>query len=456
MNTSLKSALLAAAIALIGGCAAMPKDSGFHDVRSAVEQRSGQRVQWNRFSADDHDLDAAVRDLIAQPLTADRAVQIALINNRSLQSTYEELGVAQAELVQAGLLKNPVFDADAKFLEGGGGTIVELSVMQSFLDIFFIPLRKRIASGAFEVAKLRVAGAAVDLVAEVREAYYAHVAAEQVLELRRTVVSATDAAYGLSRRIHDAGNNTALDVAQERALYEQSKLELAHGESTVLDTRERLNALLGLWGTNTTWTINERLGDPPAEESPAAEIERRAVESNLLLAAMKHQLDGAAITLGLRRSTAWLSEAEVGVAAEREPEGTWAFGPAISAPIPLFDQGQASTAIARSEFERIRQHYFATAIEVRSAARSARNRLMAARARAEYLRQVILPLRQEITHETQLQYNAMQVGAFQLLAAKQNEIEAGVQYIESLREYWIARSAFEQVTSGSIHTKVSQ
>lgn len=438
---------------LLVGCVTVPRDSGFTDVQKSVNDRAAQRVQWNRFSADDRAVHAAVRDLLAQPLSADRAVQIALLNNRNLQATYEDLGVAQAELVQAGLLKNPVFNADAKFLESAGGTIVELSVMQSFLDVFFIPLRKRIASGAFDIAKLHVTGAAIDLVAEVRAAFYAHAAAEQVLELRRTVVSATEAGYDLSRRIHDAGNNSTLDVANERALYEQSKLDLAQAEANVLDTRERLNVLLGLWGENTAWTINERLGDPPADELPTNDLESSAVESNLQLAAMKLQLDAEAITLGVRRSTGWLSEAEVGAAAEHEEDGTWGFGPAISAPIPIFDQGQASQAITRSQFERMRQQYIATAVEVRSAARAGWNRWNAARARAEYLRQVVLPLRQQITRETQLQYNAMQIGAFQLFSAKQSEIETGVAYIEALREYWIARSAVEQLRSGgSIHS----
>jgi cobalt-zinc-cadmium efflux system outer membrane protein len=136
------------------------------------------------------------------------------------------------------------------------------------------------------------------------------------------------------------------------------------------------------------------------------------------------------------------------MAAEREPDGEWAVGPSVSIPIPLFDQGQASTAAARAELERIRQQYIATAVQVRSAARAARNRLLAARARADYFRAVMLPLRREITQETQLQYNAMLVGAFQLLAAKQAEIEAGAQYIEALRDYWIARAKFQQVQSG--------
>jgi cobalt-zinc-cadmium efflux system outer membrane protein len=443
-----RAILVIASAGTVAGCASVPREVGFGDVRSEVERRAGHRVQWNRLTADDRSVGAAVDDLLAQGLTAERAVQIALLGNRRLQATYEELGVAQAEVVQAGLLRNPVFDGEVKFLEGGDGTTVELAVVQDFLDVFFIPLRRRIAATAFEGEKLRVTGAALDLVGEVRTAFYTHAAAEQALELRRIVVAATEASYDLARRIREAGNMTALDVANERALYEQAKLDQALAESAALDTRERLNVLLGLWGPRTTWTVRGRLPDPPAEETSAGGIERRAVARNLDLAIARNRVESAARTLGVRRSMGLLPEAEAGVAAEREPDSEWAAGPAFSFPIPLFGQGQPATAGARSALERVRQQYTATAVEVRSAARTARNRLLAARARAEYFRQVILPLRQEITRQTQLQYNAMQIGPFQLLQARQGEIDAGVQYIDALRDYWIARAQADQVESG--------
>lgn len=241
---------------------------------------------------------------------------------------------------------------------------------------------------------------------------------------------------------------TDLDLATERALGEQAKLDLAQAEAAVLDNRERVNVQLGLWGTSTTWAVRERLPDPPADEGAMDEIERLAVERSIDLAVARKEIEASARTLGIRRALGLLPEAEAGAAAEREPDGEWSVGPAFALPIPLFDQGQAATATARSQLERARQQYIATAVEVRSAARAARNRLLTARARADYYREVMLPLRREITGHTQRQYNAMLIGAFQLLQAKQGEIEAGVQYIDALREYWIARNQLQQVESG--------
>ena len=101
---------LCALLLLLSGCATFDQRAGFSDVRTAVEERSGKRVAWNLGTELDAEAAEDVRRLLAGPLTADAAIQVALLNNRGLQATYAELGVAQADVVQAGLLTNPVFD----------------------------------------------------------------------------------------------------------------------------------------------------------------------------------------------------------------------------------------------------------------------------------------------------------------------------------------------------------
>src|SRR4051812_29833172 len=103
--------LYVASVGLLGGCATGPEAAGFADVKTVALSRTGHAIQWDQGAADEHAVEESVRALLQRELTADQAVQIALINNRNLQATYEELGIAQAELVQAGLLRNPVFDA---------------------------------------------------------------------------------------------------------------------------------------------------------------------------------------------------------------------------------------------------------------------------------------------------------------------------------------------------------
>jgi cobalt-zinc-cadmium efflux system outer membrane protein len=440
--------LVAPTLLLVAGCATVPRDAGFPDVADDVARRTGHRVYWNQGTAEDQSARDGVRALLRGEMTAADAVQVALLNNRGLQATYADLGVAQAQVVQAGLLKNPVFDGDLKFSADGGGTKIELAVVQDFLDVLLIPLRKAVAQTAFEGAKARVTGAVLDLAGRTRAAFYTHQAAGQTLEMRRSVSEATAASYDLARRLRKAGNINDLALAQERAVHEQARLDLAAAEAAVLDTRERLNVLMGLWGADVDWKAAARLPDPPADDTATEGVERRAVENSLDLAVARTEVESGARALGVRRSFGLLPELEVGAAAERELEGGWAVGPAFSLPIPLLDQGQASIAAAGAELARARDRYAATAVEVRSAARAARNRENAARARAAYYKDVMIPLRNQITAQTQLQFNAMQVGAFQLLQAKRDEIEAGVAYIDALRGYWVARAELDQILGG--------
>lgn len=437
--------------ALAGGCANVPRQAGFPDVRAEVAERTGgKRVVWNQGGKADTAVAESIRAMLGQELSVDQAVQVALLNNRNLQAVYENLMIAQADLVGAGLLSNPVLDADIRFFEAG--TSVESAVVQDFLQLLYIPLRKRIASAAFEATKLQVAGEVLDLAGEVRAAYYDFQAAQQTVEFRRQVVIATGASYDLSGRMRRAGNVTELALANERALYEQSKIDLAAAEAEVVQNRERLNELMGLWGEQTSWTIATRLPELPlaSEEVAGEAIERRAIERSLDLAAAALEIRVAAGRLGIARPFGALGFAEAGLSAKLEPDGEWAFGPALTVPIPLFNQGQPAVARYAAELRRAQQHFGAAAVSVRSRVRAAHQAVTAARARAHYYRQVVLPLRGKIVDESLLQYNAMQIGPIDLLLAKQQQIDAANDYIESLREYWLARIDLDQILSGRL------
>ena len=248
---------------LVTGCATFDQRAGFSDVSTVVEARSGKRVVWYRGSELDTQVDQEVRALLHDTLTVDGAVQVALLNNRTLQALYAELGVAQADLVQAGLLRNPVFDGAVRFLLSGGPAKVDLSAALDFLDIFYLPLRKRVAAARFEEAKLQVTGAVLDFAATVQGAFYRHQANEQRLELLQTMTQALAASFEVAQRLHAAGNITDLDLARERAVFEEAKVQLRAAESAGRQSREHLNTLMGLWGQQTTWQIDRRLPRPP-------------------------------------------------------------------------------------------------------------------------------------------------------------------------------------------------
>src|SRR5437870_13065995 len=214
--------LLSGTVAL-AGCAHVDPNPAFQELANTVHRRTGKRVQWNRGSAEDAEAQAAVASLLSHPLTAGSAVQIALLNNHKLQATYEELGIAQADLVEAGLLRNPIFTFERRF----PGQALEMDVLKEFIDILLLPLRKRIAAAQFEAAKLRVGHEILNLSGEVRAAFYEHQGDQQLVDLRKTVAGATERSAESALRMHEAGHLKNLDLATEQASHAQAKIELA-------------------------------------------------------------------------------------------------------------------------------------------------------------------------------------------------------------------------------------
>jgi cobalt-zinc-cadmium efflux system outer membrane protein len=439
-----------ALLVLLTGCTTVRLDAGFPEVSALVEERSGLKLFWNNGTDLDKDAEAKLALLLEKKLTADDAVQIALLNNRELQGFYADLGVAQADLVQAGLLSNPIFDASIKWpAPGGGRPDLELAAVMNFLDIFYLPLRKRVAAARFEETKTRVGGMVLDFAGRVRTAFYAHQANEQMLDLRQTIVQALSASFDVTQRVHEAGNITDLDLARERRLLEAGKLALRSAEIGARQSREELNMLMGLWGNQTEWQAEQRLPDIPQQPMPSKNIEAVALKTSVDLLQSRQRLLAAGEQLGLNKATALLPESHLGPLGERS-DGAWEVGPVLEFPIPLFDQGQARTGRAAAELRRAQQEYYALAVKIRATARALRDRAQGARDRALYYRDIMLPLHERIVNETQLQYNAMQLGPIQLLRAREQQIETGAAYVEALRDYWLARTELAQLLSGRL------
>lgn len=432
-------------IALLAGCASVDPNPAFADLAKTVHLRTGKRVQWNRGGPADAQAQQAIVSLLHPPLTAESAVQIALLNNRNLHATYEELGIAQADLVEAGLLKNPIFTFERRF----PGQAMELDVLKEFIEILLLPVRKHIARAQFEAAKLRVGQEVLNLAGEVRAAFYEHQGDQQLVDLRKTVVDATARSAEMALKINQAGNLKNLDLANEQASHTQATIELAKAQSAAARSREKLNKLMGVFGTQTNWTVAPRLPELPPRDS-SGDLETRAIQQRLDLAAARQDYIAIARSAGIVRLDAILERGEIGAHYERETSGEYSVGPSVNLPLPIFNQGQPAVARGGAKLRQAQQRYLALAADIRSDVRAARDRMILARREADYVKSTALPTRTRVTEESQLEYNAMQLSPFQLLQAKQEEVRTGADYVEALRDYWTARAELEKAVGGSL------
>ena len=274
---------------VLSGC--VSRDVGYEDVRKVVASRSGHDVRWGYLEGEAGSSDA-VQKLLTQPLTAENAVKVALLNSAELQAAFEELGVARAELVSALRLPNPVAEGSVRFRKRESATL-DFAVTEDLTQLIFLPLRNGVAQAQLEVAKAAVAGRALDLVLQVRTAFYGYLADQQVLEFRQTVLDALEASAVTAKSLHDAGNITDLDLETEQVLHEEAKVSNASARAALSVSRERLSALLGLWGKGADWQVAGRLDDPPAD-SALVDLESKAIERSLDLAIIKHRFEAAA------------------------------------------------------------------------------------------------------------------------------------------------------------------
>ncbi len=431
------------AATLLLGC--VPSRSAvFGPVDRDVQQRVGLGVSW---SEDGH-ASAAIEALLAKPLDLDAAVRIAFARNRRLQARFDELGIAASQVADATVLPPTAVDADYKRALSGGGSEIELSVIQDVLDLLQLGQRRGIANADLRGAQARAVAATVELAAEVEMAFYNVIASEQELELVKTVFDASNASADLVERQHAAGNTTDLALAREQEQRERARIEIGRAQQTIKASRARLGALLGVADNQKAWTTAGRLADPPATIPDLDDLATAASNASLDLEALRADADAAAARHRYAMVRTILPELGAGVAVARRDGADWEVGPAIRIGIPLFNQQQGPRARALAEQRRARNELAATRTELAASAQTTRSRVEQAFAEVRQLVDVVMPLRKRVLDETVLQYNAMNANTFELLMARRDMVDVGRQYIEALRRYWSAMAETKALRRG--------
>lgn len=441
--------MIALAAVALAGCTTVDGDAAFDETASKIALEGDAVLIWDRGGEGDREIDRIVAGLLAEPLTAAAAVQIGLLRNPELQAVYADLGIAQAAVAQAGRPRNPVFDATLDFPEDGGPVSLDFGLAFEFLDLLFVPLRKRVAASELETAKLTVAARVLDLESRLRHGFRTVQASQQRLELFEQVTQAAAASLTAARSLRQAGNITELDLLNELSFAADAQMAREEARLALLKARDELSLLMGLAGNERDWRIDRRLPAPPETGLAVGALPARALEASLALAAAAQTITTQGAQYRVTNIAALIPELEAGLEAERD-DGAWEIGPVFALPVPLFDQGQARRAIARYEIERAQKLYLAVADRVRARSGVLEARIAEARGRAIRYRSEILPLTARILDRTQRQFNAMQLGVFELLTAKRRQIAAATGYVEALDDYWAARIDVEALLKGHL------
>ncbi|HEX6703784.1 MAG TPA: TolC family protein [Albitalea sp.] len=440
--------LIAAATAalVLAGCASFSPDGGAGKVSELTKERTGQAVTLQRTASETDSASARASELLNQPLTPNATVEIALLNNRGLQASFSQLGIAEADRVRAGRLANPTVSFG--HLGGGGVTEIDRSVMFNILGLLTLPVASQVAQQQFEQTQYQVASEAVGVAAEARKAFFGAVAAQDLAKYHEQVKEAADASNELARRMLQAGNFNKLAQMREQAFYADATANLARARHQAVVERERLARVLGLTGEQVALKLPDRLPDLPKEPVEPKDAEQTAIDKRLDVLMAKRTTDATAKSLGLTKATRFINVLQAGYANKSQTGEPRQNGYEIELELPLFDFGSTRAARAEATYMQAVHRTAEIAVNARSQVRESYSAYRTAYDLAKHYRDEVVPLRKRISNENLLRYNGMLIGVFELLADSKDQVMSVAGYIEALRDYWVADTDLQTALTG--------
>ncbi|MEO5807009.1 TolC family protein [Devosia sp.] len=425
----------------LSACATFSKDGGMSPVLSNVRTELGQDVVKLSTPEAEAVAKGRVMALLANSLTADTAVQVALLNNRGLQAEFNRLGVSEADYVEASLPESPIISIGK--LVNGADFEIERRLVGSLLSLFTLPARRSIAESEFEASRLRATQATFALAAETRRAFYRAVAATQIVGQLEKARQAADAAAELTIKLGETGAATTLEQARASAFYAEVSTRLADARLNQQLERESLTRLLGLWGPEIDFKLPSQLPSVPEKLMAQDSLEALAMTKRVDLAAARWELDAAAKSLGLTNASRYTTMLDLaglsntsGSTETNETENQ--FGLELEVQIPIFDLGGTGVRRSAETYMMAVNKLTEQAINIRSEVRAAYVKYRATYDISWQYRNRILPLRATIDEQASLEYSGMLTDVFDLLTTSSESIDSNVAAIEAKREFFLS------------------
>lgn len=435
---------------LLAGCASFSPDRGMGVVAGVASETINKDVMAIRTPDDAQRADATVKALLRRPLTVDSAVQIALLSNRGLQAAYNELALAETDLVGDSLPPNPTFSISR--ISGNGALEIERQVVGDILALATLPFRSEIARQRFQKAQLRAAEETLRLAADVRRVYYRAVAANELVGLLTDAKSTAEATAQLAQKLGETGSLNKLDQAREQVFYAETTADLATLRQEATSSREGLIRLLGLWGADIGIKLPQKLPVLPRQPLSLPGIEVDAISHRIDLQIARIELAALARSLNLTEASRFVTLLDVaGIDRKtRDPEGPpfRERGFDVQFQIPIFDGGEVRVRQAAETYNQAFNLLTEKAVNIRSEARDAFRVYRSTYDIAGHYQREVLPLRKIISDEMQLRFSSMQVDVFALLTEARQRIAALRAAIEAKRNFWLAQSELQTAING--------
>jgi outer membrane protein TolC len=432
---------------LLAGCASTAVQHNLDETNAFSTREVGQEVQLQTTAEARATAESKARALLAEPLTADGAVQIALGYSPAFQRLLADSAAASAAATQSARLPNPIF----AYSDVAAGNFKEIDRLLtiSLLDFLLLPQRLRLAEQQQAQHRLRSAGDVIETATEARQAWIDAVAARQSLIYAEQARKAAEAGAELGRRMAAVGNFSRLEAARQQSFYAEATADVARAQLEAQRTREILIRWLGLSGDlPARLTLPDRLPDLPATPDDESVLARRAFDERLDVALARAELDFTARSLGLTRVTSTVNALEIGAASKSTTGEETQKGYALEFWLPIFDFGDARRANAEAVYLAALNRTATVIVEAQSHLRESYLTYRTTYDLARHYRDEIVPLRKTISDENLLRYNGMLIGVFELLADARDQVSSVRQAIGAQRDFWLADATLRATLIG--------
>lgn len=435
--------LIPLALLFFTGCASRPCDTNESLVSTCVEAQISAKVQWNRQVCEET-IDFLLQN---EALSCHHAIQIALLNNPKIQVFFENIGIAEAELKQAGLWRNPFFDLAVRFPNDPAfKTNIPFNLSFYMLDVFLIPLKKKVATAELSRVEAEATQMILDIAFEVEATYYSLLTAYLQKDVQKGIVELLEAAWEIGQAQAIAGTLNGLELEKLKTRYLTEMLVLTQVDVERVRLQEHLQQLLG-FPEEICWTLPSCFPCPYPLDYTLCQLEELSLQKRMDLQAARWQVEKFVRAKKTKAFWTYLDWTR-GYSGEREPEGVFVMGPSMGGSLPLFDYGQAQRAKLFSAFWKSVEEVKVKEIQILSEVRSAYHRYELLEQLVNEYQMSMLPLQTQLLDKAQSYFNVMGLGTYQLIDQKIAQYANELSYLLALRDYWLTRVDLARAIGG--------
>lgn len=388
---------------------------------------------------------AATTSMRGNGMSLDSAVRMGLSTNPDLLSALQELGVANATVVQARIISNPVLEGQYKFSDSSRyPNYWEASLTQNIMDFIFRGARIDLAETQLEAARLRVMRVLFQQSTMIKTAYFRLQADQQEVMLSQTMRDAADAAAELALRQRRAGNLSQLDVVRQQAVQMEAQSQLFEAQGRLAMDRQTLLRLLGQPGASAELTFQSGMPPLPSDDPPLADLQRQALAHRQEIVAARLDQEAAKRGESLAGRFFGIDDVRLGISSSHEVEGVQITGPTLQFPLPIFNQNQGVRARYKAQGKVAALNEQVALLNADYEVAQAYQKLQTARNMVRTSQEQIIPLRHQALELAKQQFNNMFLGIYGLLTIYREELDSRKRLVEVLADYWSARAELEK------------